>query len=63
MLIKTVLNACFVQMAAQYPVALFYDFKVTCSGSSSTASKVDIRRLEALLANPTMEKFVDALRL
>jgi hypothetical protein len=50
-------------MAGQYPVALYYDFKVTCSGSSSSAFKVDTRRLGALLANPTMEKFVDALRL
>ncbi|RLN87911.1 hypothetical protein BBJ28_00013134 [Nothophytophthora sp. Chile5] len=51
-----------VQMATQYPVALFYDFKVTC-GSSLSSYKVELHRLEALLANPVMEKFVEALRL
>lgn len=49
-------------MAKQYPVALFYDFMVTCR-SSLENFKVDLHRLEVLLANSMMEKFVTALRL
>ncbi|KAG7379378.1 hypothetical protein PHYPSEUDO_008698 [Phytophthora pseudosyringae] len=50
------------EMAEKYPVALFYDFMVTCR-SSLDKFKVDLHRLEVLLANPVMEKFVTALRL
>ncbi|KAL4160135.1 hypothetical protein PRNP1_000706 [Phytophthora ramorum] len=50
------------KMAEKYPVALFYDFMVTCR-SSLDAFKVDLHRLEVLLTNPVMEKFVTALRL
>ncbi|CAI5732798.1 unnamed protein product [Peronospora destructor] len=50
------------KMAEQYPVALFYDFMVTCKSSLSDF-KVDLHRLEVLLANSVMEKFVIALRL
>ncbi|KAF4038122.1 FATC domain-containing protein [Phytophthora infestans] len=50
------------KMAEKYPVALFYDFMVTCR-SSLDKFKVDLHRLEVLLANPVMEKFVTALRL
>lgn len=49
-------------MAEKYPVALFYDFMVTCK-SSMDSFKVNLHRLEVLLANPVMEKFVTALRL
>lgn len=49
-------------MASEYPAALFYDFKVTCAGNL-TNFKADLTRLAALVANPVMEKFVDALRL
>ncbi|KAF1330129.1 DNA-dependent protein kinase catalytic subunit, partial [Globisporangium splendens] len=51
-----------VRMAKEYPAALFYDFKVACAGNVK-GFKVDLTRLSALLANPVMEKFVDALRL
>ncbi|KAE9245460.1 DNA-dependent protein kinase catalytic subunit [Phytophthora fragariae] len=50
------------KMAEKYPVALFYDFMVTCKSSLDTF-KVNLHRLEVLLANPVMEKFVAALRL
>ncbi|KAI9920681.1 hypothetical protein PsorP6_002231 [Peronosclerospora sorghi] len=50
------------KMAEQYPVALFYDFMVTCR-SCRDKFKVNLNRLEVLLANPVMEKFVTALRL
>ncbi|KAG2951098.1 hypothetical protein PC129_g2200 [Phytophthora cactorum] len=50
------------KMAEKYPVALFYDFMVTCR-SSLDKFKVDLHRLEVLLTNPVMEKFVTALRL
>ncbi|CAI5736025.1 unnamed protein product [Peronospora farinosa] len=50
------------KMAEQYPVALFYDFMVTCR-SSLSKFKVDLHRLEVLLANSMMERFVIALRL
>ncbi|KAG6613652.1 putative DNA-dependent protein kinase catalytic subunit [Phytophthora cinnamomi] len=50
------------KMAEKYPVALFYDFMVTCR-SSLKSFKVDLHRLEVLLANSVMEKFVAALRL
>ncbi|POM69040.1 DNA-dependent protein kinase catalytic subunit [Phytophthora palmivora] len=50
------------KMAEKYPIALFYDFMVTCR-SSLDKFKVDLHRLEVLLANPVMEKFVTALRL
>ncbi|KAL8000663.1 putative serine/threonine-protein kinase ATM [Plasmopara halstedii] len=50
------------KLAERYPVALFYDFMVTCR-SSRDIFKVDLRRLEVLLANPVMEKFVAALGL
>lgn len=49
-------------MASEYPAALFYDFKVTCGGNLKNF-KADLTRLAALIANPVMEKFVDALRL
>ncbi len=51
-------------MAKEYPAALFYDFKITFPESRQLGnSKVDLSRLSSLLLNPTMEKFVDALRL
>ncbi|ETM49450.1 hypothetical protein, variant 2 [Phytophthora nicotianae] len=50
------------KMAEKYPVALFYDFMVTCR-SSLGKFKVDLHRLEVLLSNTVMEKFVTALRL
>ncbi|KAL3667954.1 hypothetical protein V7S43_006831 [Phytophthora oleae] len=50
------------KMAEKYPVALFYDFMVTCR-SSLDKFKVDLQRLQVLLTNPVMEKFVTALRL
>ncbi|KAK1939194.1 DNA-dependent protein kinase catalytic subunit [Phytophthora citrophthora] len=50
------------KLAEKYPVALFYDFMVTCR-SSLDKFKVDLQRLQVLLANPVMEKFVTALRL
>ena len=59
---KTCAIVGFVQMAEQYPVALFYDFMVTCK-SSLSKFKVDLHRLEVLLANSIMEKFVISLKL
>ncbi|KAG1708186.1 hypothetical protein DVH05_024868 [Phytophthora capsici] len=50
------------KLAEKYPVALFYDFMVACR-SSLDKFKVDLQRLQVLLANPVMEKFVTALRL
>ncbi|CAH0476370.1 unnamed protein product [Peronospora belbahrii] len=58
---KTILSI-LEKMAEQYPVALFYDFMVTCK-SSLDRFKIDLHRLEVLLANTMMEKFVTALRL
>ncbi|TDH65727.1 hypothetical protein CCR75_003605 [Bremia lactucae] len=50
------------KMAEKYPIALFYDFMVTCK-SSLNKFDVDLHRLEVLLTNSVMEKFVAALRL
>jgi DNA-dependent protein kinase catalytic subunit len=54
------------KMAKEYPSALFYDFKITCSKKIHTDYKskgIDVTRLERLLENSTMERFVDSLRM
>lgn len=48
------------EIAKEYPQAIYYPFKISAEGLSEQAQG-EVKELNALLSNPLLDSFIDAL--